>query len=97
MRPPGEARLALLRAAVELTTVARSPTLRELTAYSRVGSGAALCTVKHMVKAKLLVIVRDRKVPYRNRPVAEYAPAPEAEPDESADALCAVFKSWIKG
>jgi hypothetical protein len=97
MRPPGEARQALLKAAKELTTVARSPTFLELTARACVGKVAALNTVRHMRRAGLLVIVRTRKVDYRNRPVAEYAPGAIDEPSGAAGAaLGNVFHSWVR-
>jgi hypothetical protein len=73
MRRPGEVHQALLDAAAELTTPDSSPTLTELAAKSQVGLGAALVTVKNMVRSGALVIVRTRRVDYRNRPVAEYA------------------------
>ena len=75
MRNPGESRVAILKAAMDLTTAARSPTLRELVVRSCVGREAALNTVKNMRRAGLLVVMRTRKVDYRNKPVAEYAPA----------------------
>lgn len=78
MRPSGEVRQALLSAAVALTTPEQAPTLAELAAKSQVGLDAALITVKNMVRSGALVIVRTRRVPYRNRPVAEYAKAAPA-------------------
>lgn len=95
MRRAGDARLALLKAAVELTTAARSPTIRELAARACVGQEAARKTVDNMKRAGLLVIKRQRRVDYRNRPVAEYAPAPESEISGDAVAdLGNVFKAW---
>lgn len=96
MRHAGDARLALLKAAVELTTVTRSPTMRELAARACVGQEAARHMVNHMKRCGLLVIVRERAVAYRNRPVAEYAPAPEPASDAAAAALGNVFRSWCE-
>ncbi len=96
MRPPGEARLALLKAAVELTTVTRSPTVRELAARACVGREAALHIVRHMRREGLLVIKRTRRVDYRNRPVAEYAPAESAAEPEASE-LGRVLASWVGG
>ena len=97
MRPAGDSRLALLKAAADLTTVTRSPTMRELIARSCVGREAARKTVDNMKRAGLLVIVRQRKVDYRNRPVAEYAPAEGAKIPESTIAEWnAVFASWAR-
>lgn len=73
MRPAGEVRLALLKAARELTTVEQSATLLELAKHSQVGFMAARRTVDNMRRAGVLQVVRTRRVDYRNRPVAEYA------------------------
>lgn len=75
MRPPGEIRVALLGAARELFTPDRSPTLAELREHAKVGREAADHTVKNLTRHGALRKVRDRRVAYRNRPVAEYAPA----------------------
>lgn len=72
MRPAGEVRQAIFEAALALTTPERSPTLLELARYSQVGFLAARRTVDNMRRAGVLVVVRTRKVEYRNRPVAEY-------------------------
>ncbi len=97
MRPSGEVKLALLKAAADLVTPARAPTLRELTEKSKVGQEAALHTVRNMVRAGDLVIARLRAVPYRNKPVAEYAPA--ADPDDPGSVTSAVARvlgSWVR-
>lgn len=75
MRPPGEIHLALLTAAHDLFTPERAPTLTELAHRAQVGNEAARRTVENMSRLGKLRKVRDRRVPYRNRPVAEYAPA----------------------
>lgn len=79
MRPPGEIRQALLEAAAALTTPDRSPTLLELACHAQVGFMAARRTVGNMSRARALVVVRTRKVDYRNRPVAEYSPPQKIE------------------
>jgi hypothetical protein len=83
MRPAGEVRQALLQAAGDLVYVEdgrpRGPTLQELAARAQVGAKAALTTVKNMTRSGALRPIGERKVPYRNRPVAEYAPALELE------------------
>lgn len=95
MRPAGDPRLALLKAAADLTTAARSPTLQELVSRSCVGREAARRTVDNMRRAGLLVIVRTRKVDYRNRPVAEYAPKDDVVvPEATAAEWRAVFGAW---
>lgn len=75
MRPPGEVRQALLRAAGELATPERGPTLQELAQRACVGYSSALHTVKNMTRSGELLKAGERKVDYRNRPVAEYRPA----------------------
>jgi plasmid stability protein len=88
MRPVGEVRQALLDAALALATLERAPTLVELAAHSGVGLTAASTTLKNMVRTGALRIPRTRRVSYRNRPVAEYAPAQkEAHCDAGSAAL----------
>jgi hypothetical protein len=97
MRPAGEIKLALLRAAAELATPRRGPTLRELAAAARVGLDAAESTVENMVRAGDLVIVRKRKVEYRNKPVAEYSIKPDpSDPASTDSALGRVLASWVR-
>lgn len=98
MRPAGDSRLALLKAAADLTTATRSPTMRELVTRSCVGREAARKTVDNMKRAGLLVIVRTRRVEYRNRPVAEYAPKEGLHiPESTAAEWHAVFANWSEG
>lgn len=95
MRAPSEVRQALLKAAADLTTDERAPTLRELAAEAGVGQVAARQTVNNMKRYGLLVIVRERVVDYRNRPVAEYAPAPpKVEAGRVGADLCGVLAGW---
>jgi hypothetical protein len=80
MRPEGEIRGALMSAAQALVHRdddgrVHGPTLRELAERACVGYDAAMATVKNMTRAGALEVVDERAVPYRNRPVAEYAPA----------------------
>src|SRR4051812_21248800 len=95
MRPTGEVRQALAQAAAALTTRESSPTLLELARHSQVGFMAARRTVDNMRRAGDLVVVRTRKVDYRNRPVAEYA-APEQleELEVQRCALREAFANW---
>ncbi|ATA54568.1 hypothetical protein CKY39_16140 [Variovorax boronicumulans] len=95
MRPAGEVRMALLRAAHELATPDCAPTLREMAHRAQVGLKAARETVAHMRRGGTLCIARTRKVPYRNRPVAEYVPRAEApEPGPDRHALHSLLCSW---
>ncbi|MBF9263920.1 hypothetical protein [Paracidovorax cattleyae] len=75
MRPAGEVRQALLQACQALVTPERAPTLREIAARAQVGLQAAEATITNMRRAGVLRVVRQRRVDYRNRPVAEYVPA----------------------
>ena len=95
MRPTGEVRQALFDAALALTTPARSPTLLELAQHSQVGFLAARRTVDNMRRAGVLVVVRTRKVDYRNRPVAEYCTPQRLEAlGVQRCALRDAFASW---
>ena len=76
MRPAGEVSQALLQAAHALATAGGGATLRELSAKACVGTEAARRAVDNMKRQGRLHVVRTRRVTYRNRPVAEYAPAP---------------------
>lgn len=73
-RPAGEVRQALLQACMQLQTPGRAPTVRELADAACVGLDLARRTLDNMCRAKQVVIARHRRVAYRNRPVAEYAP-----------------------
>ena len=77
----GDVGQALMSAAHALATPERAPTLRELAAHAQVGLDAANATMKNLSRAGRMQKVRERRVAYRNRPVAEYAPAaaPELE------------------
>lgn len=79
MRPAGEIRQALMKAArdvvAELGQPNRGATLAELADRSCVGRDAARRYVDNMRRAGALHIVAERRVGYRNRPVAEYVPA----------------------
>lgn len=77
MRPAGEIRQALMVAARELARPEqrRGPTLLEVAQHAKVGADAARRTMDNLRRAGDLVIVAERSVDYRNRPVAEYLPA----------------------
>lgn len=95
MRGPSEVRQALLKAAADLTTPERSPTLRELAAKAGVGQATARHVVNHMKRCGQLDIVREREVDYRNRPVSEYAPAlPKVEAGQLGADLGNVLAGW---
>ena len=94
MRPAGEVRQALLNACTQLATPDRGPTLREMAAVACVGLQAARRTVENMSRAGQLRRVRNRKVEYRNRPVAEYVPAAMQGDDDGFVDLAQVLRVW---
>lgn len=75
MRPAGEIRTLMLQTVRELTLPDQAPTLAELSARTQVGEQTARHTLSNLTRSGQLRIVRTRRVAYRNRPVAEYAPA----------------------
>lgn len=95
MRPAGEVRQALLRAAEALVQPDRGPTLQELAAQACVGMVAARRTVGNMTRAgQLRKLPQGRRVPYRNRPVAEYVPAQKVQQGEGFVDLGDVLRVW---
>ena len=93
MRPAGEVRLALIQAATdivrELGVPDRGATLAELCARAQVGRDCARNLVPKMKSAGALRIVGERRVDYRNRPVAEYAPADSETPSNQ------IQQGWV--
>lgn len=95
MRPAGEVRQALLRAAEALAQPGQGPTLQELAAKACVGMAVARHTVGNMTRAgQLRKLPQGRRVAYRNRPVAEYAPAQQVHQGEGFVDLGAVLQVW---
>lgn len=107
MRPMNEVARAILHTANTLSAAGRGVTLAELAAGANVGQQAARHTVSNLRRAGALEIIGERRVDYRNRPVAEYAPAlpvqaeavpdasPEAAPDKPGQALGACMLIWL--
>lgn len=77
-RPAGEVSLALLRAAhairAERAVNGKGATFRELVERSQVGLQVARNLVPKLKARGHLEIVGQQRVPYRNRPVAQYLP-----------------------
>lgn len=88
--------MALVEAAKALATPDRGATLQELAARACVGRMAARHTLGYLVRSRALVIVRTRRVTYRNRPVAEYAlPDAAAEkPGAALGVLTSALSAW---
>lgn len=96
MRPAGEIRQALLQACMALATPDHGPTLREIAARAQVGLQAARRTMDNMCRAGVIRKARDRRVAYRNRPVAEYVPAAWTPPQQNpAAGLASVLTTWV--
>lgn len=75
MRPAGELRQALIQAVHDLAANGRGATLAEIADRACVGRQAARVHVPKLKSRGHLEIVGERRVTYRNRPVAEYGPA----------------------
>jgi len=73
-RPLSEVARALLSTANRLSAAGRAVTLAEMAAGACVGQQAARKSVSNLKRYGHLKIVGQRRVDYRNRPVAEYAP-----------------------
>ena len=96
MRPAGEVRQALLHACVQLAAPGRGVTLREMALQAQVGLDAAAMAIKNMRRAGQLCIAGERRVDYRNRPVAVYMPAVPAQQGQGKGcmSLANVLRVW---
>lgn len=86
MRPAGAVCQALLAACERLAASGRGATLQELASAACVGQQAARNTVPSLKRRGALLIVGQMRVPYRNRPVALYAPRAQVS-SELADSV----------
>jgi hypothetical protein len=87
MRPAGEISLAIEQTVQQLWTPDRAPTLAEIAAHLMTGGVAFKAirqTVANMKRYGRLVQVRERKVPGRNRPAAEYG-RPQTDSNDAAN------------
>lgn len=87
MRPAGEISLAIEQTVEQLWTPDRGPTLAEIAAHLMtlgVAFKAIRQTVANMKRYGRLVQVRERKVPGRNRPAAEYG-RPQTDSNDAAN------------
>lgn len=82
MRPAGDISQALIRAAGHLAAVSEAggASLAEIAAKACVGRDAARQAVPNLKRHGHLTIVGQRRVDYRNRPVALYAPVDPRAP-----------------
>lgn len=91
MRPAGDIRHALLKAAHDFKAQGIQPTLREMAVQAQVGIKEATITVKNMSRAGHLAPCGTRRVDYRNKPVAVYD---LPEPGAGFVDLAQVFSTW---
>ncbi len=94
MRPAGEVRVALMDAAIALARPNKGATMRELAQVACVGVDAARRTVENMARAGQLRRLQNRRVAYRNRPVAEYVPAEIVDQSNGYVDIASVCKAW---
>ncbi len=92
MRPADEVTRVLLFAVCALHGAGRSATLSELAGATGVAVHMVRSRVRDLRRHGHLTIVRQRRVAWRNRPVAEYAPATRAQAPECA--LSGVAHAW---
>lgn len=100
MRPPGEVRQALARAAVQLTQERAGATWRELAEHAQVGYLDARRTVEHMARSGGLAVIGVEKRAHSRRWMNVYAPPELAEePPQARDAaadLAAITRAWAE-
>ena len=100
MRPPGEVRMALARAAQQLATQRDGATWRDLAEAAQVGYLDARRTVEHMARAGGLVVIGVQKREHSRRWMNLYAPAVEAEelaePQAQHLDLEAITRAWAE-
>ncbi len=95
MRPAGKVRQALLQACAALAVAGQGVTLREMAHAAQVGLATARNTVSDMRRAGQIRKVGERPVDYRNRPVAEYAPAAQSVgQNKGCMSLANVLRVW---
>lgn len=102
MRPPGEVRQALHRAACELLPRERCgdphaprPTMREIAHRAQVGVEVANQTIKNMTRAGDLKPAGTKRVDYCNKPVAVYEPLVYLDGGISADLHVREGAGWV--
>lgn len=96
MRPAGDIRHALLRAAKDLQQQDKPITMRAMAHHAQVGLDAARRTVDNMRRAQQLVPAGECPVAYRSRPVVVYKLPDQPQQDAPAPYvdLAAVFTAW---
>lgn len=75
----------VLEAARSLAREDSAPTVRELASHANLPTRATTNTVKNLSRAGKLRQARQRRVDYRNRPVAEWEPADTTGSNSASD------------
>jgi hypothetical protein len=96
MRPMNHAALALLQAANRLSAAGRGVTLAEMRQDAKVSEHTARMFVPSLARRGHLKIIGERKVTYRNRPVAEYMPVPDDEPARDRGQGCLALVECLR-
>lgn len=99
MRPAGEVRQALAKAAEELAAEASAATWRDMAQRANVGFKVARVTVENMARAGQLERVGSAKREHSKRWMALYAPAcaPAVDVGAAVPAIDNVMRSWHGG
>lgn len=101
MRPRSPVHEAIVQTVGHLSTPERGPTSREIKASIQVQMPIGSNTVRHylcnMVRSGCLVIVRERREDYRNRPVSEYGLPASNKVESPWGALGAALTGWHGG
>lgn len=95
MRPAGETTKTLLQVLAVACAEGGGMTLRELAAASQVGLDAATQTIKNLNRRGRVCVMKTRRVPGRNRPVAVYAlPAQQPAANDAVLGLSLAMRAW---
>lgn len=93
-RPLEEKTTAVLEALEAFLTEGAHPTLRELAHRALVSTRDARWSLSSQVRAGRVQITGRRRVPYRNKPVAEYGLTMPRSSEAPVAALAAVLSCW---
>lgn len=99
MRPPGEIRRALSRAAHQLAAERGGATWRDMAVASQVGYAQACRTVRNMERAGELLAVGAEKRAHSRRWMTLFAPsaAPASHARDAGQALDELLRGWGAG
>lgn len=92
--PRKEKATALLGALTVLADAGQQPTMRELAYRSQVGLRDAKWTMANLVRTGHVEVKSFRRVPYRNKPVAEYGFPESRDSHPAAISLAEALNAW---